>query len=147
MKLMVPDGMNLGADPIAEILEQHHTIGVVGLSSNPSRPSYGVSEYMQSVGYRIVPVNPNEREVLGEKSYARLDDVPEKLEIIDIFRRPEEVPGVVDSAIRVGAKVVWMQLGIEHQVSAEKARDAGLVVVMDACVLVEHKRRRQILSR
>ena len=114
---------------------------------DPGRPSYGVNEYMQSAGYRIIPVNPNEREVLGEKSYARLEDVSEKIEIVDIFRRPEEVPPAVEDAIRIGAKVVWMQLGIEHQAAAEKARTAGLVVVMDACIFVEHKRRRQILSR
>jgi uncharacterized protein len=142
MKILVPDDANLGADPIAEILKRYHTIGVVGLSSNRSRPSYGVSEYIQSAGYRVIPVNPNEREVLGEKSYARLEDVPEKLEIVDIFRRIEEVPPAVESAVRVGARVVWMQLGLEHQTSAEKARAAGVIVVMDACMLIEHKRRR-----
>lgn len=142
MKILVPDDANLGADPIAEILKRYHTIGVVGLSSNRSRPSYGVSEYIQAAGYRVIPVNPNEREVLGEKSYARLEDVPEKLEIVDIFRRIEEVPRAVESAISVGAKVVWMQLGVEHQTSAEKARAAGVIVVMDACMLIEHKRRR-----
>jgi len=142
MKILVPDDTNMGADPIAEILKRYHTIGVVGLSSNRSRPSYGVSEYIQSAGYRVIPVNPNEREVLGEKSYARLEDVPEKLEIVDIFRRIEEVPPAVESAICIGAKVVWMQLGLEHQTSAEKARAAGVIVVMDACILIEHKRRR-----
>jgi uncharacterized protein len=144
MKILLPDGINLGADPVAEILKQYHTIGVVGLSSNPSRPSFSVSEYMQSAGYRIIPVNPNETEVLGEKSYARLEDVPEKIEIVDIFRRTTEVPAAVDGAIRVGAKVVWMQLGIEHPQAAAKARAAGLIVVADACILVEHKRRLHI---
>jgi hypothetical protein len=129
------------ADAIAEILKKHKTIAVVGLSSNPMRPSYGVTEYMQSEGYKIIPVNPNEREVLGEKSYARLEDVPEKIEIVDIFRRAEEVAAVVESAIRVGAKAVWMQSGIENAEAAEKARAAGLVVVEDACILVEHRRR------
>jgi uncharacterized protein len=147
MKLLLPDDMDLGADPVAEILKRYHTIGVVGLSSNPSRPSYGVTQYMQSAGYRIIPVNPNEREVLGEKSYARLEHVPEKIEIVDIFRRIAEVPAAVDSAVSIGTKVVWMQLGIEHHASAEKARSAGLIVVMDACILVEHKRRRQTLPR
>jgi uncharacterized protein len=146
MKVLLPDGVNPGGDPVAEVLRSYHTIGVVGLSSDPARPSYGVSEYMQSVGYRIIPVNPNEREVLGEKSYARLEDVPEKIEIVDIFRRQEEVSPAVESAIRVGARVVWMQLGIEHQASAERARAAGLIVVMDACMLVEHKRRRSSLQ-
>jgi uncharacterized protein len=147
MKILLPDGVDLGADPIAEILNRYHTIGVVGLSSNPARPSYGVTQYMQSAGYRIIPVNPNEREVLGEKSYARLEEVPDKIEIVDIFRRPEEVPPAVEGSIHIGAKVVWMQLGIEHQAAAEKARAAGLIVVMDACILVERKRCRQSLAR
>jgi predicted CoA-binding protein len=147
MKIILPDGVDLGADPIAEVLKRHHTIGVVGLSSDPGRPSYGVAQYMQSAGYRIIPVNPNEREVLGEKSYVRLEDVPQKVEIVNIFRRPEEVSPAVEGAIRIGATVVWMQLGIEHQQAAEKARAAGLVVVMDACIFVEHKRRREVLSR
>jgi predicted CoA-binding protein len=96
---------------------------------------------MQSAGYRIISVNPNETEVLGEKSYARLEDVPEKIEIVDVFRRAAEVPPVVESAIRVGAKVVWMQLGIENAEAAERARAAGLIVVEDACIRVEHRRR------
>jgi len=141
MRVLLPDGMNAAADPIVEILEQSKTIAVVGLSSNPSRASYEVTEYMQSVGYKIIPVNPNETEVLGEKSYARLEDVPEKIEIVDVFRRAEDVPPVVESAIRVGARVVWMQLGIENAEAAERARAAGLIVVEDACVLVEHRRR------
>ncbi len=141
MRVLLPDGINPAADPILEILEQFKTIAVVGLSSNPSRASYEVTEYMQSVGYKIIPVNPNETEVLGEKSYARLEDVPEKIEIVDVFRRAEDVPPVVESAIRVGAKVVWMQLGIENAEAAERARAAGLIVVEDACVLVEHRRR------
>jgi hypothetical protein len=107
------------------------------------RPSYGVTEYMQDAGYRIIPVNPNEAEVLGEKSYARLEDVPEKIDIVDVFRRAEEVPPVVESAIRIGAKVVWMQQGIEHDAAAEKARAAGLTVIEDSCILVEHRRRLQ----
>jgi uncharacterized protein len=147
MKILLPDGSGLGADPVGEVLKRYRTIGVVGLSSNPARPSYGVSEYMQAAGYHIIPVNPNEKEVLGEKSYARLDDVSEKIEIVDIFRRPEEVPPAVEGAIHIGAKVVWMQLGIEDQAAAEKARTAGLVVVMDACIFVEHKRRRDAMSR
>ena len=110
------------------------------------RRSYGVKEYMQGAGYQIIPVNPNETEVLGEKSYARLEDVPEKIEIVDIFRREEEVPAVVESAIRTGAKVVWMQSGIENAEAAEKARAAGLVVIEDACILVEHRKRRQLFS-
>jgi uncharacterized protein len=119
---------------------------VVGLSSNPARPSYGVTEYMQGSGYQIIPVNPNETDVLGEPSYGSLAEVPQKIEIVDIFRRPEEVPPVVEAAIRAGAKVIWMQQGIANQAAAERARAAGLTVVMDACILIEHKRRRQKLA-
>jgi predicted CoA-binding protein len=145
MKVLLPDGAVDKADPILDILKKYKTIAVVGLSSDPSRPSNGVSQYMQSSGYRIIPVNPNEREVLGEKSYARVEDVPERVEIVDIFRRAEDVPPAVESAIRSGAKVVWMQLGVENAQAAEKARAAGLTVVMDACMLIEHKKRRQSL--
>jgi len=147
MRVLLPDGAVGGADPILEILNKYKTIAVVGLSSNPKRPSYGVTEYMQSAGYRIIPVNPNETEVLGEKSYPWLEDVPEKIDIVNVFRRAEEVPPVVESAIRVGAKAVWMQLGIEHEEAAEKARAAGLVVIEDACILVEHRRRARELTR
>jgi predicted CoA-binding protein len=141
MKVLLPDSVTAAIDPILEILKKYKTIAVLGLSSNPARPSYGVTEYMQSAGYRIIPVNPNETEVLGEKSYARLEDVPEKIEIVDVFRRAEHMPAVVESALRVGAKVFWMQLGIEHAAAAERARAAGLIVVEDACILVEHRRR------
>src|SRR6266436_7481700 len=141
MRVLLPDGAVAGADPILELLKKYKTIAVVGLSSNPMRPSHGVTEYMKSAGYRIIPVNPNEREVLGEKSYAQLEDVPEKIEIVNIFRRAEEVAPVVESAIRIGAKVVWMQSGIENEKAAEKARAAGLAVIEDACILVEHRRR------
>jgi predicted CoA-binding protein len=141
MRVLLPDGVHANGDAISEILKTFKTIAVVGLSANPERPSYGVTEYMQKAGYRIIPVNPSEKEVLGEKSYARLEDVPEKFEIVDIFRRAEEVPPVVESAIRVGAKVIWMQLGIENAEAAEKARAAGLIVVEDACILVEHRKR------
>lgn len=141
MRVLLPQGAQRNGDAIGEILKTYKTIAVVGLSSNPARPSYGVTEYMKKAGYRIIPVNPNEREVLGEKSYARLEDVPEKIEIVDIFRRAEDVPPVVESAIRAGAKVIWMQLGIENAEAAEKARAAGMIVVEDACMLVEHRRR------
>jgi predicted CoA-binding protein len=146
MRVLLPDGVTAAADPILEILNKYKVIAVVGLSSNPSRPSFGVTEYMQSAGYRIIPVNPNETEVLGEKSYARLEDVPDKVEIVNVFRRPENVPPVVESAIRVGAKVVWMQLGVENAAAAERARAAGLIVVEDACILVEHRRRAKQLT-
>ena len=145
MRVLVPEGSEFaarsGGDLIADILSKYKTIAVVGLSSNPMRPSHEVSEYMQRAGYRIIPVNPNEKEVLGERSYARLEDVPEGVDVVSIFRRTEEVPPVVESAIRVGAKVVWMQLGIENEEAAEKARAAGLAVVEDACILLEHRRR------
>jgi len=145
MRVLVPERSEFaaksGSDPITDILKKCKTIAVVGLSSNPMRPSHEVTEYMQGAGYRIIPVNPNEAEVLGEKSYARLEDVPEKIDVVNIFRRAEEVPPVVESAIRVGAKVVWMQLGIESEEAAEKARAAGLAVVEDACILVEHRKR------
>jgi predicted CoA-binding protein len=151
MRVLLPDSAKFvlepGADPLTVILKKHKTIAVVGLSSNPMRPSYAVTEYMQEAGYRIVPVNPNETEVLGEKSWARLEDVPEKIEIVDIFRRPEEVAAAVESAIRVGAKVIWMQLGVEDDAAAERARAAGLVVVEDGCILVEHRRRVKELKR
>lgn len=142
MKILLPEGAEASADAILDILRKYKTIAVVGLSSNPRRPSYEVSEHMQSAGYRIIPVNPNETEALGEKSYARLEDVPEKIEIVNVFRRAEEVQAVAESAIRVGAKVLWMQLGIENAEAAEKARAAGLAVVEDACIFVEHKKRR-----
>jgi uncharacterized protein len=123
---------------IKEILEQYKTIAVVGLSSETWRPSYGVSRYMQNAGYRIIPVNPNETQVLGEKAYASLDDVPEPFEIVDIFRRPEFVPEIVEAAIRRNAKVIWMQLGVANEEAARRAREAGLEVVMNRCILQDH---------
>jgi uncharacterized protein len=114
---------------------------VVGLSGRGFRPSHGVSQYLQSVGYRIIPVNPRETQVLGERSYARLEDIPDRVDIVDIFRRSEFVPEVVDSAIRIGARAVWMQEGVIHSEAAEKARRAGLFVIMDACILKEHIKR------
>ena len=147
MRVLLPHGAAACADAILELLKKYKTIAVVGLSSNPMRPSYGVTEYMQGAGYRIIPVNPNETEVLGQKSYARLEDVPEKIEIVNVFRRAEEVPPVVESAMRVGAKVVWMQQGVENEEAAEKARAAGLMVIEDACILVEHRRRARELRQ
>ena len=128
-------------DPIREILEQGKTLAVVGLSSKPMRPSHGVSEYMQRHGYRIIPVNPHEQSVLGENCYPSLDAVPEPFDVVVIFRRPEFVPEVVDAAIRRGARVVWMQEGVVHEPAAERARAAGLKVVMDRCILKEHAKR------
>jgi uncharacterized protein len=128
-------------DLIREILEQYKTLAVVGLSAKFMRPSHGVSEYMQEHGYRIIPVNPQETSVLGEKVYPSLDDVPEPFDVVVVFRRPEFVPQVVESAIRKGAKVVWMQEGVVHNDAAQRARDAGLKVVMDRCILKEHAKR------
>jgi predicted CoA-binding protein len=122
---------------IKEILEKYKRIAVVGLSSNTWRASLGVSRFMQTVGYAITPVNPNETEVLGQKAYATLDDVPGPIEIVNIFRRPEFVPDIVDSAIRRGAKVIWMQEGVVHEEAAKRARAAGMDVVMDRCILKE----------
>jgi len=123
---------------VKEILERYRTIAVVGLSSNPWRASYSVSRYMQNAGYRIIPVNPLETEVLGEKAYPTLDDVPEPFEIVDIFRRPEYVPDIVEASIRRGARVIWMQLGVINEAAAARGRAAGLEVVMDRCILQDH---------
>ena len=128
-------------ETIARILDECRTIAVVGLSSNPLRPSHGVSSYMQRHGYRVIPVNPNETEVLGEKSYPALADVPDQIELVDIFRRSDEAGTAVDEAIAVGAKAVWLQEGIIDRAAAERALDAGLLVVMDRCWLKEHMRR------
>ena len=128
-------------DPIRDILEQFKTLAVVGLSSKIMRPSHGVSEYMQSHGYRIIPVNPQEASVLGGKAYASLDDVHEPFDTVVIFRRSEFVPEVMEAAIRKGAKVIWMQEGVVHEMAAERARAAGLKVVMDRCILKEYAKR------
>jgi uncharacterized protein len=133
-------------DAIAELLKQARTIAVVGLSDNPMRPSYDVSAYMQSRGYRIIPVNPMIKSCLCEKSYASLLDVPtkdvsEKIDIVNIFRRSEFVPEIVDQAIQLKIPAIWMQLGVIHEKAAEKARQAGIFVVMDRCILVEHRAR------
>jgi uncharacterized protein len=120
-----------------EILQKYKKIAVVGLSNNTWRASYGVSRFMQTVGYAITPVNPNEMEVLGQKAYATLDDVPGPIEIVNIFRRSEFVPEIVDTSIRRGAKVIWMQEGVIHEEAAQRARAAGIEVIMDRCILKE----------
>jgi predicted CoA-binding protein len=127
-------------ETIAELLRTSRTIAVVGLSSKKFRPSHGVSEYMQRAGYRMIPVNPYETEVLGEKAYPSLDAVPEKVDIVNVFRRSEFVPEIVDLAVRIGARAVWMQEGVAHEQAAEKARGAGLTVIMDRCILKEHRK-------
>jgi predicted CoA-binding protein len=126
--------------PIREALRSARTIAVVGLSGKRFRPSYGVAEYMQKAGYRIVPVNPHESQVLGEQCYPDLDSVPGPVDIVDIFRRSEFVPEIVEAAIRKGAKVVWMQEGVVHEDAARRAEAAGLTVVMDRCILKDHRR-------
>ncbi len=128
---------------IEKLLRETKIIAVVGLSSDVTRPSYGVSAYMQRAGYRIIPVNPAETEVLGERAYASLADVPEIVDMVNIFRRPNHVPGVVEDAIAKGARSVWMQVGVVHEEAAAKARAAGLEVVMDQCLMVEHRNARR----
>ncbi len=133
------------SDSIAELLQRSKTIAVVGLSCNPLRPSHGVSAYMQSHGYRIIPVNPTIRECLGEKSYASLTDaaknVAAQLDIVNIFRQPKFVQEIVDEAIQLRVPAIWMQQGVIHEGAAEKARAAGIFVVMDSCILIEHRAR------
>ena len=124
---------------IPGLLRTSRTIAVVGLSANPMRPSHGVSQYMQDAGYRIIPVNPAESEVLGERSYPSLEAVGEQVDIVNVFRRPEFVPEIVEQAIAIGARAVWMQEGVIHHAAAARARDAGLYVVMDRCILKEHR--------
>jgi len=129
------------SDPIRKLLERARTIAVVGLSNNPFRPSHGVSAYMQAQGYKIIPVNPTITEALGEKSFASILDVPEKIDIVNIFRRPEFVEAIVDQAIRLKIPAVWMQEQVIHQAAAEKAQRAGMFVAMDLCILKEHQAR------
>jgi hypothetical protein len=129
------------SDTIRQILEHGKTLAVVGLSSRSTRPSRGVAAYMQRHGYKIIPVNPHEESVLGEKCYGSLDALPDSCDVVVIFRRPEFVPEVVEAAIRKGAKVVWMQEGVIHERAAERARAAGLKVIMDRCILKEHAKR------
>ena len=128
-------------DPIRELLERAKTVAVVGLSDSPLRPSHGVSAYMQTQGYKIIPVNPNIRESLGEKSWCSLAEVPEKIDIVNIFRRPQFVEEVVDQAIKLKIPAVWMQEEVINERAAQKARKAGIFVVMDRCILKEHKVR------
>jgi predicted CoA-binding protein len=134
------------SDPIADLLQRAKTIAVVGLSDNPLRPSYGVSAYMQKHGYRIVPVNPRIEECLGEKAYATLldipqNDIPEQIDIVNIFRRPQFVEEIVDKAIQLKVSGIWMQENVIHEKAAKKALAAGIMVVMDRCILKEHQAR------
>jgi len=128
-------------DEIGELLKRTKTIAVVGLSDSPLRPSYGVSAYMQSHGYKIIPVNPSIKGALGEKAVASLAEIEEKIDMVDVFRRPEYVPDLVDEAIRLKVPAIWLQEDVIHEEAAEKARKAGIFVVMDKCILKEHRRR------
>jgi predicted CoA-binding protein len=129
------------SDPVADLLRRYRTIAVVGLSNKPLRPSHGVSAYMQTQGYRIIPVNPEIHGSLGEKAYPSLLEVPGTIDIVNVFRRPEFVEEVVDQAIRLKVPVIWMQEGVVNEKAAQKARQAGIFVIMDRCILKEHRAR------
>ncbi len=129
------------SDPVTDLLKRAKTIAVVGLSNSPLRPSHGVSAYMQTHGYRIIPVNPNIKGALGEKAYATLLDVPDKIDVVNVFRRSEFVEEIVDQAIKLKVPAIWMQEGVINEKAAEKARQAGVLAVMDRCILKEHKAR------
>ena len=129
-------------EQITQLLKTAKTIAVVGLSESAMRPSFSVSEYMRAHGYRIIPVNPAIQEWLGEKAYASLLDVPEKIDIVDVFRRSDAVPDIVEQAIQIKAPAIWLQEGVIHEEAAERARNAGIFIVMDLCILKEHRRRR-----
>lgn len=128
-------------DDIGRLLKSAKTIAVVGLSDSPLRPSYGVAAYLQNHGYRIIPVNPTIRGALGEKAVASLADIKEKIDVVDVFRRSEFVPELVDEAIRLKLRAIWLQEDVVHEAAAKKARDAGMFVVMDRCILKEHRAR------
>jgi predicted CoA-binding protein len=138
---MASQELQASQDEITEILKTYRVVAVVGLSSDPGRPSHQVARYLQDHGYRIIPVNPGCQEVLGEKCYASLRDIPFPVEVVDIFRKVEAIPAIVDEAITLGAQVVWMQQGLEEARSAQKARQAGLRVVMNRCMKIEHGQR------
>ena len=125
---------------ILKVLNSYHRVAMVGLSANPNRPSYFAATYLKDYGFEIIPVNPAYQAVLGRPCYPSLDAVPQPLEVVDIFRKTEEVPAIVDDAIRLGAKVIWMQLGVIHHQARQKALDAGLMVIMDRCMKIEHAR-------
>ena len=136
--LKIPMRMEAEADP-AQILRDSRTIAVVGLSPKVERPSHQVAAYLLAAGYEIFPVNPGHDRLMGLHAYPDLDSIPKKVDIVAIFRNPKKVPAIVDSAIAIGAKVVWMQLGIVHEQAAAKARAAGIIVVMDRCLQIDHQ--------
>lgn len=126
-------------EELRELFAAARNIAVVGLSPDPARPSHQIASYLQRRGYRIFPVNPRATEVLGESAYARLEEIPEKIDIVDVFRRSEEVPAIADSAIAIGARCLWLQVGVEHAEAEAKARAAGLQVISNACIMVVHR--------
>jgi predicted CoA-binding protein len=123
-------------DDLRQLLTEAHTIAMVGASSKPERPSHGIMRRLMSFGYRVIPVNPNETAVLGERAYPSLEDVPDKVDIVDVFRRSELTPPVADSAVRIGARALWLQQGVFNEVAAARAEAGGLLVVMDRCIAV-----------
>ena len=125
---------------LTNILKSANTVASVGLSSNPQKESYSVALYLKEQGYKVIPVNPTATEIMGEKVYPSLSDIPEKVDVVQVFRKPEDVPPVVEEAIKIGAKVIWMQEGIVNYEAAQKAEEAGLQVVMDACMRATHRR-------
>jgi predicted CoA-binding protein len=129
-------------EKIGELLKTAKTIAVVGLTDSAMRPSFGVSEYMRAQGYKIIPVNPNIMEWLGHKAYASLLDIPEKVDIVDVFRRSDAVPEVVEQAIQIKAPAIWLQEGVIHEQATKRAEDEGIFVVKDLCILKEHRKRR-----
>lgn len=131
---------NPSDDEIRKVLEDSKVIAVVGLSPKPERASHDVAKYLKEHGYKIIPVNPGQDEILGEKCYPSLSDIPEKVDIVDIFRRPEHIPPIMDEAIKIGAKTIWLQLGIRNDEAARKGLDAGRTVIQDKCMLQEHRR-------
>ena len=131
---------NPNTKEIEEILRNSKVIAVIGVSRNPEKDSHRVAKYLMEKGYEVIPVNPNAKEILGKKCYPRLEDVKERIDIVDVFRPAEEVPEIVEMAKKKGAKVIWMQLGIVNNQAAEKARKMGMKVVMNRCMMVEHKR-------
>lgn len=138
---------DLPSEKVKTILETLRTIAVVGLSPKPQRDSHQVAEYLKTQGYKIVPVNPGQKEILGEKCYRDLKAIPFSIDIVDIFRRPEHIPAVVDDAIQIGAKAIWMQLGIVHNGAALKARNAGIDVIMNKCIKIELMKMNRLTNR
>ena len=135
------DGMahqNPSDQELRQLLTDAATVAMVGASSNPDKASHGIMQKLQKAGYRVIPVNPRETEILGERSFASLIDVPERIDIVDVFRRPEDTPGIADDAVTIGAKALWLQTGIANEEAAARAKDGGLTVVMDACIGATH---------